>query len=691
MKLRWRQRLARWLDGRPRASRVLAVLAATAAVGAVIVFLNYRSHTAFLDARRQRSALREARRDLTGGFLMLLDSGGPQADERRDAGRLLLNRASAFFLQQEDDLKQYQADLPGAAGPHFAPAELVFRQTLLRWSQAPASRRAALNAELFGSYQRLTLAAEQVDAASQRAVEGAIAGMDRQFQLAASLASFAALMFLLWMLVNAWLAEDLRRRQQESELRLRLLGDNLPDSYVYQYEQNERGYPRFIYVSAGVERVHGIPVAAAMGDPMLLLAQLDAEAAPRLAAAEIESKRTLLDFSAEIPFRRADGVPRILALRSRPRRTDRGGIVWDGVAADISAARNAEAAARSSLQRFEELVATIDEVFYIATPDFGKMLYLSPAYERIWGRTVGSCYMQPQGWLDAIHPEDRERRRAAAAAPPGGSFSETYRVVRPDGGQRWVSERGYLIYGQQQWPLRLIGSVRDITREIELEAQMRQAQKLEAIGQLAGGVAHDFNNILAVIMMQLELLERDAGLSAEVRDTLKVLRSYALRAAALTRQLLVVGRREIMQQRRLGLNQAVEQISEMLRRTLPANIALQLDLYSDELEIMADTVMLDQILMNLAVNARDAMPAGGVLSFATGRVTLLPGAVRGFPDLAAGDYAFVRVDDNGEGIAPQAIDHLFEPFFTTKPPGKGTGLGLSTVLGIVQQHSGGIQ
>ena len=230
----------------------------------------------------------------------------------------------------------------------------------------------------------------------------------------------------------------------------------------------------------------------------------------------------------------------------------------------------------------------------------------------------------------------------------------------------------------------------DVTRELELERQFRQAQRLDAIGRLAGGVAHDFNNILAAIMMQAELSAQTTNLSAEVRESLAQICSFAERGASLTRQLLLFSRQQVMQPRNLELNAAVSNIARMLQRIVGENYALAVQLHPDPLPVHADPIMVDQVLVNLVVNARDAMPGGGRVLLETARRTFAPNEVAGIPPATPGPHVGVRVSDVGCGIAAEILPRIFDPFFTTKEPGKGTGLGLATVFGIVKQHGGTI-
>jgi PAS domain S-box-containing protein len=234
-----------------------------------------------------------------------------------------------------------------------------------------------------------------------------------------------------------------------------------------------------------------------------------------------------------------------------------------------------------------------------------------------------------------------------------------------------------------------IWTFRDLTQARQLEAQLRQSQKMEAIGQLAGGVAHDFNNILAALLMQTQLLEMIEPLPQEAVDGLEQIRAFTNRAADLTRQLLLFSRRQVMQPCNLDLNEIVTNLAKMLQRIIGEDVRLQLNLHPASLMTRADAGMIEQVLMNLAVNARDAMPEGGQLRIDTTETSVTENVANS--EVAPGHYVCFSVSDTGPGIPPEILPKIFEPFFTTKEAGKGTGLGLATAFGIVKQHQGWIK
>ena len=236
-----------------------------------------------------------------------------------------------------------------------------------------------------------------------------------------------------------------------------------------------------------------------------------------------------------------------------------------------------------------------------------------------------------------------------------------------------------------------VSAVRDLTERKQLEAQLRQSQKMEAFGQLAAGVAHDFNNILTVIQGNVSLLQMGQLSPADQASANAEIFRAAQRAANLTRQLLTFSRRQPMQPKDLDLNEVVANVTKMLRRLIGEDIALETRYAPGGASIHADPGMMEQVLMNLAVNARDAMPKGGRLTVETAPVTLADTTQFTKPTARPGDFIRLSITDTGCGMAPEHLPHLFEPFFTTKDVGKGTGLGLATVFGIVEQHQGWIE
>ena len=315
--------------------------------------------------------------------------------------------------------------------------------------------------------------------------------------------------------------------------------------------------------------------------------------------------------------------------------------------------------------------------------------WVSENVERLLGYTLAEC-LGPQGLLDQIHPHDRtEVANSLVQLITTREIAREYRVRHKSGNYHWVHDEQRLICDAQGAPFEIVGSWVDITNRKTIEGQLRQAQKMEAVGQLAGGVAHDFNNLLAVIRGNADLALMDAEhCSVEVREGLKHVVAASERAAGLTRQLLAFSRKQVMQSQPLVLNDLIVNLTKMLRRIITENIDMQCHCTVPLPYIQADPGMMEQVLLNLVVNARDAMPGGGQLRIATEITRLDEAQARLNPEARAGEFVCLLVSDSGIGIDPEILPHIFEPFFTTKETGKGTGLGLATLYSIVKQHHG---
>jgi two-component system, cell cycle sensor histidine kinase and response regulator CckA len=291
-----------------------------------------------------------------------------------------------------------------------------------------------------------------------------------------------------------------------------------------------------------------------------------------------------------------------------------------------------------------------------------------------------------------VHPADLEQTREAFQAHLDGtteSVSVKYRLKAKSGEWHWSYDRAKVVErGPSGNPLRLVGISTDITEQKSLAAQLLQAQRLENIGRLAGAVAHDFNNLLTVINGYSEIALGSLDQRDPLFESIREIKSAGDRAASLTQQLLAFSRRQVMQARILDITDVVGDLESMLRRLIGEDIHLVLARTAGTWCVKADPVQMQQVIMNLAVNARDAMPHGGQLLIGTENVTLDEEAVRVQPDGAPGDWVLVTVTDGGTGMDEATMSRLFEPFFTTKEKGKGTGLGLSTVYGIVKQSGG---
>ena len=363
------------------------------------------------------------------------------------------------------------------------------------------------------------------------------------------------------------------------------------------------------------------------------------------------------------------------------------------LAKDVTEQLRAEQALQESEARFRQMAETVRGVFWMTAPDDRQVLYISPSYESVWGRSCQSLRDDPDSYLDGIHPEDRARvEDANLRQRQGAETAETYRVVRPDGTVRWVRDRAFPIRDEQGRVSRITGEAEDITESKELEERLRQSQKMEAVGQLAGGIAHDFNNLLTAIIGYGELLAKRIGDQPRARRDIDEIHKAATRAASLTKQLLAFSRKQVLQPKVLDLNAVVEDVKRMLQRLIGEDVQLVTALAHSLSLVKADPGQLEQVMLNLAVNARDAMPHGGRLVFQTADVDWCEEEVSGTGGATAVQrYVMLAVADSGCGMDAETRARIFEPFFTTKPQGKGTGLGLATVYGIVQQSGGHVR
>ena len=510
---------------------------------------------------------------------------------------------------------------------------------------------------------------------------------------------------------------------------------------------------------------------------------------------------------------------------------------------DISERKRAELVSHESEERFRQIAESIDEVFWITPPDKNRMIYVSPAYEKIWGRPCSDLYVNPRNWLAAIHPDDRDRViHAALTKQSEGTYDEEYRIVRPDGGVRWIRDRAFPLRDDDGTIYRVVGLAEDITdrkvveseirglseqlearvvertvqlrdanealrkadsrqrallnaipdvvfrihrdgtfldfsaphgdtllppdriigsnltastipeevrvgltsaieralatgalvpleyalaadgatRQFEarivrsgpdevvatvrditgrksaeahrerLEQQLRQSQKMEAIGTLAGGIAHDFNNILTAILGYAELLRAQVRGQAGVEERLAEITKAGARAKDLVSQILTFSRRQEHTRTTISLGPAIDEALKLLRAAIPATIEIDAQVDPGLPPVLADATQIHQVVMNLAANAAAAMAGGpGRLSVRCSAVLLdAPGAADA--GLLPGPFVRLLVEDTGCGMPPEVLERIFDPFFTTKGPGEGTGLGLSVVHGIVKAHDGAI-
>lgn len=359
---------------------------------------------------------------------------------------------------------------------------------------------------------------------------------------------------------------------------------------------------------------------------------------------------------------------------------------------EISERRRAQETLRESEEKFRELAENTNDVFWISSPDMRQMHYVSPAYQAVWGRPPESLCARAQDWFDAVAAEDRERvfavfGRLMAVEP---KVTEEYRITRPDGETRWINNRGFQIRDAAGQVIRLAGVATDISERKRFEAQMFQSQRLETVGKLAGGVAHEFNSILTAIIGQCELLFSDLPPDSPASKHVTQIHQAADRAATLTRQLLAYGRKQILQPEVLDLNAVLAGMEGTLRHLFGQDVDVRTIPGAGLKPVRMDRGQIEQVIINIAMNAADIMPNGGKFTLETANATLDAEYTSHFQDLKPGEYTLLAISDTGPGIAPEVKKHIFEPFFSTKGVGQGAGLGLATCYGILKQSGGHI-
>ena len=348
-----------------------------------------------------------------------------------------------------------------------------------------------------------------------------------------------------------------------------------------------------------------------------------------------------------------------------------------------------DAALRKSEARFRTLIENSSDVTAIVDADM-EIRYISPSVRHMLGFAPEE--LTGRSALDFVHPDDAERTAevfARATDASTGLEGHEFRARHRDGSWRLLDARGLNLLDDPAVE-GMVMTARDVTERRALEERLRQVQQLEAVGQLAGGVAHDFNNVLLVIRGYSSVLRTTLDDPQQIEDVDEITRA-ADRAAELTRQLLAFGRRRVVQPRMLGLGEVARGMEKLLSRALPENIELEVSAPPGIAPVIADPTQIEEVLVNLVFNARDAIAGDGKIAISVGEQRAVGVEQRISPPLAAGEYVTLTVADTGSGIDPEILPRIFEPFFTTKEEALGSGLGLSTVYGVVAQAGGGVE
>jgi PAS domain S-box-containing protein len=362
-----------------------------------------------------------------------------------------------------------------------------------------------------------------------------------------------------------------------------------------------------------------------------------------------------------------------------------------------AALRRARKKAEQDLRNSEERLALVIDATQLGTFDFdprNREVTCSEFFKRQLG--VGpDARVTVETLFSGLHADDKSRVRKnierVLRQGSNGLFVDEFRVIGiEDRVERRITAMGRVYFDAQGQAVRFVGVTLDVTERRQLEEEFRQAQKLESVGRLAGGVAHDFNNLLTVILGYAQMILHDMPPEHPLRDAIDEIAKSATRASDLTRQLLTFSRRHVSETKIILLNDVLNDLQRMLSRLIGEDIHLNLTLDPEAGLFRADPGQIEQVIMNLAVNARDAMPGGGEMAIATSRLVVDEELALLHPSLTPGTYVMLSVRDSGTGMTAEIQAHIFEPFFTTKPQGRGTGLGLSTVYGIVTQFGGAI-
>lgn len=354
---------------------------------------------------------------------------------------------------------------------------------------------------------------------------------------------------------------------------------------------------------------------------------------------------------------------------------------WGRDKAQLSAAEN----------RYRTLVERLPAITYVAELGAcGPWRYVSPQIQSMLGFSSAEWLSDPAIWIGRVHPEDRESvlKVEEKFQKNRDLFQAEYRVLARDGRILWFRDEAVMLPAAAGEPCLMQGVMYDITERKRLEDQLRHSQKMEAVGLLAGGVAHDFNNLLMLIQAHNERLRASLGSGGAAQKEALGIEHAVTRAASLTGRLLAFSRKQVLQPRVLDLNEVLTEVARMLDRLIDKNIVLRVSPAPRLWPVNADPGQIEQLIMNLAVNARDAMPRGGQLLIETKNTEISSAHPRLGDGVRSGQYVILAVSDNGVGMDGETQAHMFEPFFTTKEPGKGTGLGLAIVYGVVKQLGG---
>jgi PAS domain S-box-containing protein len=452
------------------------------------------------------------------------------------------------------------------------------------------------------------------------------------------------------------------------------------------------GGPRIVYVNDTFERRTGYSCAEVIGQTPRILQ------GPKTQRDELDRIREALKrwqpVRSELINYTKSGEEFWIELDIVPIADEAGSFThWVAVQRDITARKRSEEVLQANEERFRLVTKAVGTAIWDWNLESNQHWW-SEGLHDIFGHAADPSGEIPTIWRRHLHPDDAERVDAATKRLISGqdtTLHEQYRLQRADGSWAFVEDKAFALLDDEGKVLRVLGSMTDVTEQRHLEDRLRQAQKMETVGQLTGGVAHDFNNLLTIILGNAELLEEDLEDRPDLRSMARMTADAAERGSELTQRLLAFSRKQVLEPRIIDVAQLIQGMDGLLRRTLRQNIDIEIIRAGGLWQIEADAAQVESAILNLCVNARDAMPDGGYLTIEAANAMLDDDYVALEPDVRPGQYVVISVTDTGHGIPSDIGNRVFEPFFTTKGTGKGTGLGLSMVFGFVKQSGGHIR
>lgn len=656
----------------------------SAAVCAAISWMHFHHRDSTRQVVEILENVRKARIDLARGFLHLTLADGSGEPFDRAQGIALLDRSIRSLqttIATAERLGVIRSD-EAWIEPGFESSVRTFRNRVAAWSND--EKNATSLTRLRSAFSELERHADQVDDITRRNLDVLNNRLQKQFERAL----LAAALFLGVLCTGVFVTTRAQKRSaavlQQREDLLRAMSSM---AHVGGWEFDpETGAGEW---TEEVARIHDLdPRAPATAD--VGLSVYSGEHRARIESSIREAVEHAVSYDLELEMVTVTGARKWVRTIGVPIVEDGRVVRLCGSIQDITDRKRTQQALIESDDRFRQLTESIREVFWLLDIDTRALLYVSPAFESIFGRPVEAVLRNPAVLVDAIHAEDRNRLDGMMNVNGHDGREDELRIVRPDGSIRWIRVRIFAVHDRDGQIHRLAGIADDVTERKQLEEQFLQSQRVEALGRLAGGLAHDLNNILMPILTGAEVLKRTVD-TPKAQQMIGIIQTSVRRGSDVIRQLLAFARggegvRAIVQPRHL-----IAELVRLMRATLPSDIRISDQAPRDLWNLYADATQIHQILMNLCVNARDAMPSGGQLSLTAANVRLEAKDVEQYPGVRPGDFVRIDVSDTGEGIPHEVLGRVFDPFFTTKAVGKGTGLGLSVVLGIVRAHGGFIR